>query len=138
MPKDLRISIHAPRGVVVISNDQTFLRIHRVLTGIFASEILNALHWKGLLPPMALTIIRCHLAFIGNKDEDEEVVIELRRSSSRTSSFVLYLRSLPLYRTHSIQPCILRVLLAFTFALPFVTPAIPLLLRPLIVLTHIA
>jgi hypothetical protein len=74
MPKDLRISIRAPRGVVVISNDQTFLRIHRVLTGIFASEILNALHWKDLLPPLALTIIRCHIAFIGNKDE--EVVIE--------------------------------------------------------------
>jgi hypothetical protein len=99
MPKDLKISIHAPRGVVVISNDQTFLRIHRVLTGIFASEILNALHWKGLLPSQALTIIRCHLAFIGNKDEDvvieEEAAVGLPPSLSSTSAAFRFIAPTP-------------------------------------------
>ena len=47
-----------------------FIRIYEILTEIITSEELFDLNQPRLLPPLALTIVRRHLSFIGSQDSE--------------------------------------------------------------------
>lgn len=66
------LQIHDPASTYKLFNSTTFLRVHGILSGIIAKDNLHDFHGSGLLPPLALIILRCYLSIEGYHDGEVE------------------------------------------------------------------
>ena len=68
------LEIYEPASRYRLSNHSTFLRVSGILSGIIANDNLCDFHGSGLLPPLALIILRCYLNVGGYQDDGVEKI----------------------------------------------------------------